>query len=123
MQEATTGPAAVDAYIAQFPDEVQVLLRQVRAVIREAAPDAAERIGYGMPGFYQNGSLVWYAGFKRHIGFYPKGSSAIEAFQPELSGYKTSKGAIQFPLDHPLPLDLIRRMVQYRLAQNLQGAK
>ena len=94
------------------------MLARIRAAIKEAAPDAAERISYQMPGFYQNGMLVWFGAFKRHVGFYPTGSG-IEAFKEELSAYKTSKGAVQFPLDKPMPYELIARIVKYRLAENL----
>jgi uncharacterized protein YdhG (YjbR/CyaY superfamily) len=86
-------------------------------VIKESAPEAQEKISYGMPAFHQNGSLVWFAAHKRHIGFYPTGSG-IEAFQEELAGYKVSKGTLQFPLDQPMPYDLIRKIVKYRVEEN-----
>jgi uncharacterized protein YdhG (YjbR/CyaY superfamily) len=112
-------PSTIDAYIAQFPEDVQQSLQKVRAVIRETAPQATEKISYKMPAFYFNGTLVWFAGYKHHIGFYPTGEG-IEAFKKELSAYKSSKGAVQFPLDQPIPYDLIRKIVKYRLTQNLK---
>ena len=115
-------PTSVDAYISGFPEETQRLLQQVRAAIKEMAPKAEEVISYGMPGYKMNGMLVWFAAFKNHIGFYPRGSSAIEAFSKELEEYKTSKGAIQFPMDKPLPIALIKKIVKFRLAENLAEA-
>ena len=89
----------------------------MRRTIREAAPDAVEAISYQMPTFKLNGNLVHFAAYKNHIGFYPT-PSGVEAFREELSAYKVSKGAIQFPIDQPMPLDLVRRIVQFRVAQN-----
>jgi len=89
----------------------------MRRTIREAAPDAVEAISYQMPTFKLNGNLVHFAAYKKHIGFYPT-PSGVEAFREELSAYKVSKGAIQFPIDQPMPLDLVRRIVQFRVAQN-----
>jgi len=109
----------IDTYIANFPADVQLLLEQVRATIRKAAPDAVEVISYQMPAFKQNGILVWFAAYANHIGFYPA-ASGIEAFKKEFTGYKWSKGAVQFPVDSPMPLDLISRIVAFRLAENLQ---
>ena len=105
---------AIDAYIAKFPSEVKQRLELVRQTIREAAPEAYEAISYGMPTFKLNGNLVHFAGYKKHIGFYPT-PSGIEAFAEDLHAYHTSKGAIQFPLDRELPLDLIRRIVIFRV--------
>jgi len=116
-------PKSVDEYISGFPEEDQKLLEQVRSTIQEVAPKAEEVISYMMPGYKLNGMLVWFAGFKNHIGFYPRGSSAIKAFKKELAGYKTSKGAIQFPKDEPLPILLIKKMVKFRVAENLEQAK
>ncbi len=112
----------IDEYIASFPDEIQSKLQTIRQTIRAAAPEASEKISYQMPTFYLNGNLVHFAAFKRHIGFYPT-PAVIEAFHAELSGYHWAKGSVQFPLDQPLPLDLITRMVQYRVKQNRQRAK
>ncbi|MGO4375055.1 iron chaperone [Paenibacillus sp. MCAF20] len=111
----------IDEYMAMFTPEVQAVLQQLRSVIKEAAPEAAETIGYQMPAFKHYGSLVFFAAYKKHIGFYPT-SSGIPPFLEELSAYKVSKGAIQFPLGKPLPYDLIRRMVAYRVAENEQKA-
>lgn len=107
----------IDEYIAQQPAEVQPILQQIRAVIREAAPEATEKISYQMPTFYLNGNLVHFAAYKQHIGFYPT-PSGTEQFEQELSAYKRSKGAVQFPLDQPMPYELIRRMVQFRVAES-----
>jgi uncharacterized protein YdhG (YjbR/CyaY superfamily) len=112
-------PANIDAYISGFPEEKQILLQQIRETIRKVAPQAEEVISYGMPAFKQNGMLVWFAAFKNHIGFYPF-PTGIEAFKEELSAYKGTKGSIHFPLDKPLPLELISYMVTYRLSENLQ---
>jgi uncharacterized protein YdhG (YjbR/CyaY superfamily) len=107
----------IDEYIAQQPADVQPILQQIRSVIREVAPEATEKISYQMPTFYLNGNLVHFAAYKQHIGFYPTPSGA-EQFEQELSAYKRSKGAVQFPLDQPMPYELIRRMVQFRAAEN-----
>lgn len=117
----TDKPNTIDEYIAGFPNDVQEKLQQIRETIKKAAPDAEETIKYAMPTFTLNGNLVYFAGFKNHIGFYatPKGN---EAFQKELSAYKQGKGSIQFPLDQPMPLDLITKMVNYRLEENLGKA-
>lgn len=117
----TDKPNTIDEYIAGFPNDVQRKLQQVRETIKKAAPDAEETIKYAMPTFTLNGNLVYFAGFKNHIGFYatPKGN---EAFQKELSAYKQGKGSIQFPLDQPMPLDLITKMVKYRVEENLGKA-
>lgn len=114
MDKPTT---TIDEYIAAFPDDIQRILQQVRAVVREAAPAAQEDIRYAMPTFRLNGkNLVHFAAFKNHIGFYPT-PNGIEAFQEELSRYKGAKGSVQFPLNQPIPLDLIRRIVLYRVQE------
>lgn len=105
-----------------FPEEVQVILEQVRATIRQAAPGATEKISYAMPTFYLHGNLVYFAAYKNHIGFYPS-TSGILAFQKEISGYKNSKGAVQFPIDQPMPLDLIAEMVKFRAIENVEKAQ
>jgi uncharacterized protein YdhG (YjbR/CyaY superfamily) len=110
--------ASVDDYIKTFPGEVQKLMHQVRAVIRETAPGAAESIAYGMPAYKTYGKpLVYFAGFDRHIGFYatPTGHAGFAA---ELSSYKQGKGSVQFPLNKPIPFDLIKRIVAFRVAEN-----
>jgi len=107
----------VDAYIKSFPEDVQQRLNAIREVIRQEAPQASERICMRMPTYDLNGKwLVHFAAFKKHIGFYPQ-PEGIAAFKERLAGYKTSKGAVQFPLDKPLPLDLIREIVRFRAAQ------
>jgi uncharacterized protein YdhG (YjbR/CyaY superfamily) len=109
---------AVDDYIAGFPPEVQEKLQKLRATIREAAPEAQEAISYQMPTFKLNGNLVHFAAYKKHIGFYPA-PSGIEAFKEALAPYPTSKGAIQFPLDEPIPYDLVSKIVAFRVKENL----
>jgi uncharacterized protein YdhG (YjbR/CyaY superfamily) len=111
----------IDAYIAQFPEETQALLKQIRETIHAAAPDATEAISYQMPTFKLHGNLVHFAAYKNHIGFYPV-PSGIEAFKDDLSVYKQGKGSVQFPLDEPLPLDLITRIVKFRAEENLAKA-
>lgn len=111
-------PQSIDEYIAAFPAEIQSLLNDMRATIQQAAPDAEEVISYGMPAFKQKGMLVYYAAFSKHIGFYPT-SSGIEAFQEELTGYVGGKGSVQFPFNQPLPLDLVKRIVEFRVNENL----
>lgn len=117
----STIPNNIDEYIAAFPDDVQAILQELRTTIREAAPQATETINYGMPTFQLQGNLVHFAAYKNHIGFYPT-PSGIEAFQSELSGYKGAKGSVQFPLDQPPPLGLVRRIVAFRVAENLERA-
>jgi uncharacterized protein YdhG (YjbR/CyaY superfamily) len=112
----------IDEYIKNFPEDVQIILKKMRQTIRKAAPKAEEVISYQMPAFEQNGILVWFGAFKKHIGFYPK-ASGIEAFQKELSPYKFSKGSIQFPLDKAIPYDLIEKIVQFRVKENLSQEK
>jgi uncharacterized protein YdhG (YjbR/CyaY superfamily) len=109
-------PVSVDAYIKTFPAATKKLLEALRATIRAAAPDADEVVAYGMPAYRQGGPLVYFAGYAGHIGFYPT-STAIAAFVDELAGFTSSKGAVQFPLDAPLPLELVRRMVAFKLAE------
>ena len=113
--------STIDEYISTFPQNVQKLLEQVRKAIKDAAPDAVETFGYGVPAFKLNGKyLVYFAAFKNHIGFYPA-PDGIEAFKEELKIYQTSKGAIQFQYDQPLPLDLVTKITKYRAKVILQG--
>jgi uncharacterized protein YdhG (YjbR/CyaY superfamily) len=109
----------IDKYIAGFPKETQKLLEQLRKTINKAAPEAEEVISYGMPAFKQKGILVYFAGYEKHIGFYPT-SSPIVIFREELSPYKKGKGSIQFPLDKPLPLKLITEIVKFRVSEVLE---
>jgi uncharacterized protein YdhG (YjbR/CyaY superfamily) len=113
LPEKTSPPRSIDEYIAGFPLEIQEILTRIRTVIREAAPDAAEKISYQIPTFYFHGNLVHFAAYKNHIGFYPT-PSGIEKFAEELKPYKTSKGAIQFPLNQAIPYELIRTITTYR---------
>lgn len=115
-------PANIDAYIASFPKDVQVVLQQIRHTVRAAAPQAQEAIKYAMPAFLQDGHLVLFAAFTNHIGFYPA-PTGEQAFEKDLSKYKTGKGSVQFPLDQPMPLDLIRKIVKYRIKKNAEAAK
>ena len=121
MDQKDAGFSTIDEYIAQFPQDMQRTLQELRATIRAAAPDASEKISYQMPTFFLNGNLVHFAVQQKHIGFYPA-PSGIEAFQGELVAYKGSKGAVQFPINAPLPLDLVRRIVEFRVAENLAKA-
>jgi len=109
---------SIDTYIAQFPDDVQARLQKLRTTILNLAPGATEAMSYQIPTFKLNGNLVHFAAFKKHIGFYP-GAAGIAAFQDELAGYKSAKGSVQFPLDQALPLDLVKKIVEFRVAQNL----
>ncbi len=109
----------IDEYIKLFPQNIQSILEELRQTIHETAPNAKETISYGMPAFKQKKVLVYFAAFKNHIGFFPT-ASGIEAFKNELTPYKWSKGAIQFPLDKPLPLDLIKRIVEFRVREDSQ---
>ncbi|GDX40520.1 hypothetical protein LBMAG21_08120 [Armatimonadota bacterium] len=115
-------PTNIDSYIVEFPESVQSLLTLMRETIKTAAPESEEVISYGMPAYKLQGVLVYFAGCKNHIGFYPT-ASGMEAFKQELSGYKSSKGSMQFPLDEPLPLGLITKIVQFRVAKNLEKAQ
>ena len=113
----------IDEYIRTFPQEVQTILEKMRKTIREAAPGAVETISYQMPTFKLNGrGLVYFAAFKNHIGFYPI-PSGVEAFEKELSPYKQGKGSVQFPIDQPVPYDLVRRIVTFRVNENLGKVK
>lgn len=113
--------ATIDEYIASFSEDIQMKLQELRATIRAAAPDAEECISYQMPAYYLKGNLVYFAAFSNHIGFYPT-SSGIAAFQKEIEGYASSKGAVQFPINKPLPLELVSKIVRYRAAENLKNA-
>jgi uncharacterized protein YdhG (YjbR/CyaY superfamily) len=108
----------IDEYIAQFPGEIRDILQQLRQTIKEEAPHAEETISYRMPAFRLKGNLVYFAAFRDHISFFPT-SSTIVAFREELSGYKTSKGTIRFPYDKPIPFDLVRKIVRFRVKADL----
>ena len=121
MNPKHTAPKNIDEYIAGFPNNVQEILEKIRMTIRTAAPDAEERISYQIPTFTLKGNLVHFAAFKNHIGFYPT-SSGIEKFKNELSGYEGAKGTVRFPLDKPIPFDLIGKIVKFRVKENLERA-
>jgi uncharacterized protein YdhG (YjbR/CyaY superfamily) len=113
---------SIEEYISGFPAEVQEILRTLREVIRKAAPGAEEKMSYRMPTFVLHGNLVHFAAFKSHIGLYPA-PSGVEAFLPELSAHRSGKGSIQFPIDKPLPYDLVSKIVQFRVAENTRRAE
>ena len=122
MTSARTKFEDIDSYIASFPEETRKLLQQLRITISKAAPEAKETINYGMPTFTLKGNLVHFAAFKNHIGFYPT-HSGIEAFKKELSVYEGAKGSVQFPLAKPIPFDLISKIVEFRVKENLKKVK
>jgi uncharacterized protein YdhG (YjbR/CyaY superfamily) len=113
---------SIDQYISNFPISTQKILEELRAIIRESAPAASEKISYQIPTFFQNGNLVHFAAYENHIGFYP-GASVIQAFESELRNYKTAKGSIQFPIDQPIPLELIKKIVKFRVEENSAKSK
>ena len=122
MNKDDTGFSSVDEYIRMFPEQVQKKLKELRKVIKEQAPDAQEKISYQMPTFYLNGNLVHFAAFSKPIGFYP-GPSGISEFENKLSNYKHAKGSVQFPIEKPLPFELIKKIVKFRVAQNVKKKK
>lgn len=115
----TAKATTIDEYIADFPADVQQILQQIRATIKEAAPGAGEKISYGMPTFTLKGNLIHFAAFKNHIGLYPT-PNGIEEFKEELSAYKGAKGSVQFPIDKPMPLALITRIVKFRVKKSVE---
>ena len=118
---ATVKFKTIDEYHAAFPADIQLLLDKMRVTIRQAVPGAAEVISYNMPAYRQHGVLVYYAANKAHIGFYPT-ASPMTVFAADLEQYNTSKGAIQFPLDKPLPVTLIKKIVKYRVQEDIEKA-
>lgn len=113
---------SIDEYIRSFPEHVQKKLAEMRKIISEQAPRAQEKISYQMPAFFLNRNLVYFAAYSKHIGFYP-GASSIRAFKSKLSKYKYSKGAVQFPIEKPLPKGLIKQIVKFKVAENLEREK
>ena len=109
---------AIDEYIATYPKNIQTILEKLRQAIGEAAPEAEEVISYRMPAFKLNGILVYFAAYKNHIGFYPT-SSGIEKFKNKMSSYKTTRGTVRFPINEPLPFDLVKEIVRFRVRENL----
>ena len=122
MESNKVGFISIDEYIATFPEEIQKILEELRATIKASAPDAEEKISYQMPTFALKGNLVHFAAWKNHIGFYPT-PSGTRAFEHELSIYEGAKGSVKFPIEKPLPLELISRIVKFRVAENLQNAE
>ena len=122
MSPSESGSGAVDEFIAKYPPDVQEVLQKIRAIIREVAPDAQEKIGYGIPTFTLNGNLVHYSALKNHVGFYPT-PSGIEKFKKQLSKYEGAKGSVQFPLDQPIPYELIRKITEFRVKEQQAKAK
>ncbi|MDR7239216.1 iron chaperone [Neobacillus drentensis] len=122
MEENKNKFISIEDYILQFPPEVQEILEKLRKVIKDSAPDATEKISYQMPTFALHGNLVHFAAYKKHIGFYPT-PSGIAAFQQNLSEYKSAKGSVQFPIDKPIPYELISKIVKFRAAENIMKAK
>ena len=120
--EARTKFKTVEDYMSALAPDTRAILEEVRKTIAKAAPKAEEVISYNMPAFRLHGMLVWYAAFKNHIGLYPR-ASGIEVFKKELSGYKMAKGSVQFPIDEPMPLSLITKIVKYRVKENMEEVK
>jgi uncharacterized protein YdhG (YjbR/CyaY superfamily) len=122
MQQKKQEYTSIDEYIRLFPEHTRKKLREMREVIREQAPQAQERISYRMPAFFLNGNLVYFAAYAKHIGFYPT-ASGIRAFKSNLSKYKYAKGSVQFPLEEPLPIKLIKKIVKFRIEENVKQKK
>ena len=122
MERNNTTFESIDEYISKFSPEIQKILIKLRQVIKESAPGAEEKISYQMPAFVLHGNLVYFAAYKNHIGFYPT-PSGIVAFKNELSQYKGAKGSVQFPIDKPLPYELISKIVEFRVAENIQRSE
>jgi uncharacterized protein YdhG (YjbR/CyaY superfamily) len=122
MESNQVGIVSINEYIATFPKRIQKILEEIRTTIKAAAPEAEEKISYQMPTFFLKGNLVHFAAHTNHIGFYPT-PSGIQAFKKELSVYEGAKGTVQFPIDKPMPLKLISKIVKFRVAENLKNAE
>ena len=122
MEENKVIPRSIEEYILQFPPEIQEILQKLRKVIKEAAPEAQEKISWGMATFELHGNLVHFAAFKNHIGFYPS-PSGIDNFKNELTEYSGAKGSVQFPIKKPIPYELISKIVKFRIAENIKIAE
>ena len=122
MDSSKKSPQTIDEYMANFPAHAQAAMQRLRDLIHEIAPEATEKISYGIPTFVLGQNLVHFAAYKNHIGFYPA-SSGIAHFEEELKDYETSKGTVRFPLDKPIPYDLVRRITEFRVAENCARAK
>jgi len=118
----TSTSKSIDAFISGYPPDVQVVLQELRQTIKDAAPEAGEKITYGIPTFTFHGNLVHFSAYRTHIGFYP-GSSGIKTFASELKPYETAKGTVRFPIDKPLPFPLLRKIVLFRVKENLSKKK
>ncbi len=121
MRASRTTPKDIDEYIIGFPTDVRSILQKMRITIRKAAPDAEETISYQIPAFMLQGKLVYFAAYKKHIGFYPR-TTAIAKFKQELVAYEGAKGSVKFPLDKPIPFDLISKIVKFRVKENVKRA-
>ena len=122
MENQKTSYSSIDEYISSFPEHIQKKLVEIRTIIREQAPEAQEKISWQMPTFYLYGNLVHFAGYAKHIGFYP-GANGIATFESEISKYKYAKGSVQFPLGEPLPVELIKKIVKFRVDENIKDRK
>lgn len=122
MKKMTKKYKSIDEYIRSFPEHTRKKLVELRKLVREQAPHAQEKISYRMPAFFLNGNLVYFAGYAKHIGFYP-GARCIHAFKNKLSKYKNAKGSVQFPLEEPIPVKLIKTMVRFRVEENIKKEK
>jgi uncharacterized protein YdhG (YjbR/CyaY superfamily) len=122
MATIRTPSKNIDEYISRFPKDVQIILEKIRTTIRKTAPDAKETIAYQIPTFTLEGNLVHFAAYAKHIGFYPT-PNGITKFKKELAKYATAKGSVQFPLDRPIPYDIIKKIVMYRVQENLERVK
>jgi uncharacterized protein YdhG (YjbR/CyaY superfamily) len=122
MKSTESSSQEVESFISRYPAEVQEILYKIRSIIKEVAPDAQEKLNYGIPTFTLNGNLVHYSGFKDHIGFYPT-PSGVEKFKKQLSKYEGAKGSVKFPLDQPIPYDLIRKIAEFRVKEQRAKSK
>ena len=122
MEKSKMTINSVDEYILRFPKEIQGTVRKLRIAIKESAPNALEKISYNMPAYYQEGNIIYFSVFSKHIGFYPL-PSGVKKFEKELSKYKQGKGSIQFPINQPMPYKLIQEIVKFRVKENLAKAK
>lgn len=112
----------IDDFIAKYPPDVQQILQKIRGIVREVAPEAQEKLNYGIPTFTLNGNLVHYSAFKNHVGFYPT-PSGMEKFKTQLSKYEGAKGSVKFPLDQPIPYELIRKITEFRVKEQQAKAR
>lgn len=123
MKNSSSKPETVDEYISLFPKDIQSALKKIRQTIKKTAPEAEEKISYQMPAYKLNGYLVYFAAWKNHVGFYPASATALKSFTKELKNFEISKGTIKFPFDEPIPFDLITKITEYRMKENLKSKK